>query len=210
MACCCLDARANDPVWNNGHVLLSNGQRINGQLSYNWKAEVLRVRTTDGILKAYSAQKVDSFVYFDATQNVLRRFDAVDLPASSEMSRTVFLEECTLGHFTVYRRLRHPKELIKITRPLSFQDDTELLKDIDNFSYVVIDADGDITDLQNFDSTVWPRMLDDYRPQLTEYMHQRQLDPSQTAARLMLINQYNYLREYRPSHANKPVIISAD
>lgn len=201
----CFDARASEPVWNNGHVILSNGQVIKGQLSYNWKVEVLQVRATDGTTKAYSAYKVDSFAYFDVSQNTLRKFDAIELPTASELTRPVFVEECTLGHYTVYRRLRHTKELIKITRPSLYQDDVELIKDLDNFVYFVVDTNGDVSDLQTFELSLWPQMLSEYRPQLTEYITLRQLDPSLTVARLMLINHYNYLREYNASQANKPV-----
>ncbi|MEZ0612205.1 hypothetical protein ACAW74_27090 [Fibrella sp. WM1] len=200
----CLDARAGEPGWNNGHVILSNGQVIKGQLSYNWKAEVLQVRADDGTTKAYSAYKVDSFAYFDVSQNMLRKFDAIEIPTASELTRPVFLEECTIGHYTVYRRLRHTKELIKITRPSLYQEDIDLIKDLDNFVYFVVDTNGDISDLQAFELSIWPQMLSEYRPQLTEYITLRQLDPSLTMARLMLINHYNYLREYNPSQANKP------
>lgn len=203
-ACLRFDALAGDPVWNQGHVTLRTGQIIDGQLSYNWKAEVLQVRTADGITKAFSAHRVDSFAYFDNEQNALRKFSSVELPASSEIMRPVMLEECTVGHYTVYRRLRHSKELIKITRPSLYSSDTELMKDYDNFVYFVIDADGAVTDLQRFELTLWPQMLSEYRAQLTECLHIRQLDLSNTVARLILINQYNYLREQNPIHANKP------
>ena len=206
VACLCRDTYAASPVWSIGHVTLRSGQVLRGELSYNWKAEVLQVRMPDGIMKALSANRIDSFTYFDSEQNALRKFSSVELSTSPDAFRPVMLEECAVGRYTVYRRLRHAKELIKITRPSLYNTDAELLKDYDNFVYFVVDANGTVTDLQQFESTVWPQMLTDYHAQLTECLRLRQLDLSSTVGRLILINQYNYLHEQSPTHANRPAV----
>lgn len=206
VTCLRLDALADNPAWNHGHATLRSGQVLRGQLSYNWKAEILQVRAADGTTKAFSAQRIDSFTYFDSEQNALRKFSSVELATSSEQFRPVMLEECTVGRYTVYRRLRHSKELLKITRPSLYSSDVELMKDYDNFVYFVVDEAGGVTDLQQFEQTVWPQMLSEYRPQLTECLRVRQLDLSSTVARLILINQYNYLHEQNPTQANKPAL----
>ena len=186
------DLWAGTPPWNPGYVILPDGRKLEGQLNYNWKAEVVQVRLPDGLVKAYSAGYVDSFAYFDNAQQLIRQFSTVDLPVSDEELRPVFLEELAKGSLTVYRRLRHAHELIKIARPMMYSDDSELVKDMDNFVYVVIDREGQVFDLASFNKTLWPKMST-YQQQLTQYLRGLLMDTSSTTARLMLINQYNYL-----------------
>jgi hypothetical protein len=206
---CCLGARAAEPAWNNGHVTLRSGEVIAAPMSYNWKAEVLQVRMPNGTRRAYSAHRVDSFCYYDSIQNVLRKFSTLEMPVSSAMIRPVFAEECAVGYYTVYRRLRHTKELFKIVSPSLYDSDHELVKDSDNFDYFVVDVDGLTTGLNQFHEKLWPQMLTDYKVPLKQCVMTRQLDPHSTVGRLILINQYNYLTEHAPTRANRPTIGSA-
>lgn len=182
---------AGTPVWNTGYVVLHDGRRLEGQLNYNWKAEVIQVRLSDGLVKAYSAGHADAFVYFDDSQQLVRTFSSVNLPGPAWESRPVFLEEVSTGPLTVYRRLRHAHEFIKIARASMYSNDSELIKDVDNFTYLVIDLEGQVFNLDLFDRAIWPKM-GTYQTQLTNYMKSRELDASTTIARLLLIHQYNY------------------
>jgi hypothetical protein len=180
------------PVWNKGYVILPGGRKLEGELNYNWKAEVVQLRLTDGLVRAYSAGRLDSFVYFDNLQQFIRLFRSVNLPDHRQEPRPVFLEEVVTGPLTVLRRLRHARELVKIARPSMYSDDSELVKDLDNFVYVVIDTAGTLFDLASFSKTLWP-LISTYQEQLALYMKSREMDTSTTAGRLLLINQYNYL-----------------
>ncbi|MBO0938969.1 hypothetical protein J2I47_20620 [Fibrella sp. HMF5335] len=186
-------AWGSNDVWNNGYVTLPDGQRIEGQLNYNWKAEVLRVKISDGTAKAYSASRVRSFAYFDDEQNLLRRFSAIAFAGPDDTRRFVFMEECTVGKLSVYRRLHHAHEFIKMGRPSLFGSDREMIKDYDNFDYIVLD-DTQVTDLQHFSTDLWPQMQSEFSGPLGDYVKTRQLDITSTVAKLMLINQYNYLK----------------
>ena len=181
-----------DADWNTGYVTMPDGRKIDGQLNYNWKAEVLQVKLADGTLKAFSAARLYSFTYYDNALNLLRKFVSVALPGNDDVQRTIIMEECTVGKMSVYRRLRHTHELIKAVRPSMFSQDKELVKDYDNFTYVVIEND-QAFDLTYFSTDIWPRMTQQFDLQLTEYIRNRQLDISTTVARLVLINQFNYL-----------------
>ncbi|MBO0951530.1 hypothetical protein [Fibrella forsythiae] len=183
---------AGSPTWNTGYVILADGRKVEGKLSYNWKVEVVQVRLNNGLVKAYSAGNADSFAFYDANQQILRRFSSVELPKPEQFSHPVFLEELATGPLTVYRRLRHAREFIKITRPSIYSDDTELMKDIDNFNYMVVNRDGQFFDLAMFTADLWP-MMATYQEQLSDYIKSRDVDTSTTLARLLLINQYNYL-----------------
>lgn len=197
-----MELMADTPAWNAGHILLPTGQKLEGDISYNWKAEVVQVRLANGLLKAYSASNVAFFAFYDDAHRALRKFSSIDMASSSQQTRPIFMEECAIGRLSVYRRLRHTNEFLKIVRPSIYSNDRELLKDVDNFTYVVIDTDGQVRDLQSFEREVWPLMID-YRQQLTAYLKTRQLDTSSTLARLLLINQYNYLLLKQPDdHAS--------
>jgi hypothetical protein len=183
----------SDNNWNTGYVIMPDGRRIEGQLNYNWKAEVLQVKLSDGTLRAYSAGRINSFMFFDDAQNILRKFSTIAFAGSDDKRRFAFMEECTTGKLTVYRRLRHSHEFIKIGRPSMFGSDKELIKDYDNFTYLVLD-DNQVTDLDRFGTDLWPQMREELGKPLTEYVKTRQLDMSSTVVKLILINQYNYLK----------------
>jgi hypothetical protein len=83
------ESLAGGPVWHSGYLILPDGRKLDGQLNYNWKAEVVQLRLPDGLLKAYLAGYVDSFVYYDKTQQLLRFFNTVDLPGPDQELRPV-------------------------------------------------------------------------------------------------------------------------
>ncbi|MFD2569878.1 hypothetical protein ACFSUS_04485 [Spirosoma soli] len=182
----------NPGMWNRGELLLENGIQLTGELNYNWKAEIVQYRQGNTI-KAYSAYQVRTFVYFDTLQSTLRKFVSVDYPVKPALSRPLFLEEFVVGPLMVYRRLRHMHEPIKVLTPASFGTDEELVKDIDNFTYLVLAGD-DFIDLSDFSRALWPRMQDEFNNELQKYIARLQLEPTSTLARLLLINQYNYLK----------------
>jgi hypothetical protein len=188
-----LEASKQDPDWNAGKLTLNDGTELLGDLSYNWKAEIVQIRQ-GGTLKAYSAYQVSHFTFFDDRNNALRRFNAVDFPVKRDLIRPIFLEEFTPGTLTVYRRLRHTREPIKLAKPVSYNSEEVVMSDYDNFTYYVY-ADGNFTDMDYFGQDIWPRMNNEFGTELHEYALTRQLDFSSTAARLMLIAHYNYLKE---------------
>ncbi|RYF77562.1 MAG: hypothetical protein EOO39_03615, partial [Cytophagaceae bacterium] len=185
-----IELLAGSPTWNAGYVILADGRKIEGQLSYNWKVEVIQVRLSNGLMKAYSAGNTESFAFYDANLQLLRRFSSVEVPKQEQSGRPIFLEEVTIGSLTVYRRLRHAREFIKITRPSIYSDDTELLKDIDNFNYLVVNQEGQFFDMAMFAADLWPLMAT-HQEQLSSYIRSREIDTSTTLARLLIINQYN-------------------
>ncbi len=187
-----LTAAPHNPTWNTGQILLNNGTEIQGEISYNWKAEIVQLRQ-NGTIKAYSAHQINRFAYFDDANNALRHFSAVDYPVRKNFKRPVFLEEFTVGTFTVYRRLRHMHGLIPLAKPANYGKEGIQIEDYDNFSYYVYDGNT-FVNMDKFNRDLWPQMNQEFGPELKRYAEIRQLDTSNTAARLMLINQYNYLK----------------
>lgn len=187
-----VELMAGLPTWNTGYVILPDGRKLEGELNYNWKVEVVQVRLASGLMKAYSAGYVDHFAYYDNNLQIIRKFSSVALPGPEEYQRPVFFEELATGPLTVYRRLHHVHELFKLASPSAYGDDTELLKDMDNFNYVVVNADGQFFDMTRFNADLWP-LMGSYQKQLVSYIKARAVDPASTLARLLMINQYNYL-----------------
>lgn len=187
-----LTAAPHDQIWNTGQILLNSGTEIQGEICYNWKAEIVQLRQ-NGTLKAYSAHQINRFSYFDAASNALRRFSAVDYPVRKNFKRPVFLEEFTVGTFTVYRRLRRVREPFQMGTSTLYNQEEVLTANYDNFVYYVY-ADGTFFNMDKFNRDLWPQMNQEFGPELKRYAEVRQLDPTNTATRLMLINQYNYLK----------------
>jgi hypothetical protein len=193
----------NSGVWSQGELTLMNGTQLEGQLNYNWKAEIVQIQVNNAV-KAYSAFQVREFKFFDNSQSTIRKFVAVDLPVKHTLVRPLFLEEFVTGPLMVYRRLRHTKEPIKVNDPELFGTDEQLVKDVDNFNYFVFEGQ-DIIKLDEFSRSIWPRMQQEFSHELKQYASHLQMDITSTIARLMLINKYNYLKS---ETAERPIIES--
>lgn len=185
-------ALAKGPVWNRGELQLVNGTVLDGDLSYNWKAEIIQFRQGDAI-KAYSAHQIESFRFFDDHLNTIRKFVAFDYPVKPTLHRPIFLEQCITGTLTVYRRLRHLRDPIPVVTPSAYRTDEALLDDIDNFTYYVVDANN-VLNLDGFLRNLWPRLRDEFGDELQRYAGSLHMDLNNTLARLLLINQYNTLK----------------
>jgi len=180
--------------WNRGQLVLANQTVLEGDLNYNWKAEVVRLKQADGRIRAFSAQQIRSFRFYDYRNRLLRRFASLDFTVRRNMPRKMILEEFVQGKYPVYRRLRHQREPIRIARPIEYSNDTELLKDDNSFTYFVL-ADGEFQSLDAFQRTMMPQMMSEYGDDLRNYLRTHQLDPRNTTTRLMLLVRYNALEE---------------
>lgn len=192
------------PNWKTGQLELTNGMKLSGDLSYNWKAEIIQLRT-EGTIKAYSAQQIRSFTYFDEVSNTIRRFSTVSYPVKKNSLRPVILEEFTSGPLTVYRRLRHSREPLHTNRPEGYNNDEVVVSDYNNFTYFVY-TDDRFINLDRFSHTIWPLMNQEFGAELRRYAQVRQLDMSNIPAQLMLINQYNYLKMESSNEAGRTTV----
>ena len=192
-----------DEVWNRGKLELASGITLDGELNYNWKAEIVQIRLTDGTVKAYSAFQVNRFVYFDDIHNARRTFVSMVFPIKPALNRPLFLEECEAGPMMVYRRLRHQHEPIRMANPSQFGSDEILYNDLDSFVYYVFNEDS-IVELNHFDRDLWPRMKAEFGKQLTLYRSNQHLDVNTTLTKLLLIAQYNALKSVDISASASP------
>ncbi|AKD57130.1 hypothetical protein SD10_21770 [Spirosoma radiotolerans] len=198
-------ARDSD-VWNQGELVLMNGTELKGDIDYNWKAGVVQYREGNKI-RAYSAYQVRAFRYFDDHQNVLRKFVTFDYAdKSGSRQRPLFLEEVVMGSLPVYREVRSVHEPIKLKNLSMFNSDKELVKDLANFTYLVL-LNGELINLNLFYRAMWPALKEKYEAELNRYAMRIQSDIAPTLLQLMLINQYNYLTQHQTEEqeSNRPV-----
>ncbi len=186
-------AAPHNEDWNHGKLELSSGVVMDGDINYNWKAEVVQLRLDNGTIKAYSASQVAQFMYYDDLHNALRTFASVDFMIKPTVERKIFLEQCATGPLTVYRRLRHQHEPIRVNNPASYGSDQQLYSDLESFVYYVYDEDT-MMELDHFALEIWPRMAKEFGSELNHYRSSRSLDTGTTLGRLVLITQYNALK----------------
>lgn len=183
----------NSDVWSQGELVLMNGTELKGDIGYNWKAEIVQYREGNKI-RAYSPYQVRAFRYFDDHQNVLRKFVTFEQATKSGRQRPLFLEEVVVGPVPVYREVRSAHEPIKLRNLSMFNSDEELVKDLENFTYLVL-LNGELINLNMFYRTIWPGLKEKYEAELKRYAMRIQSNITSTLAQLMLINQYNFLAQ---------------
>lgn len=188
----------NSETWNQGELVLMNGTELKGNVSYNWKAEIVQYREGNKI-KAYSASQVRAFNYFDEHQHLLRKFFTFNYAnKAGGLQRPLFLEEVVMGSLPVYRELRSAREPVKLRDLSTFNSDEELVKDLENFTYLVF-MDGELINLNMFYQTIWPKLKESYGAELRRYAMRIHSGITNTLVQLMLINQYNYLAQQQPA-----------
>lgn len=186
--------QANDStLWHPGELVLNNGIEVSGELNFNWKAEVVQCRQGT-IIKAYSANQVYTFRYYDDQQSVIRRFVTIDYLGKAGRRHPRILEEVVSGSLRVYRELRFVPEFVKVVSLKNYGMDDGLVNDIDNFSYLVM-ADEEMVPLPVFYRTRWPRLQAAFEVDLKRYARNSQADTAHTLGQLRLISLYNSLVE---------------
>jgi len=182
----------NSETWNQGELVLVDGTDLKGDISYNWKAEIVQYREGNRI-KAYSAYQVRAFSYFDEHQHIPRNFFTFNYADKTDgRQRPIFLEEVVIGPLPVYRELRSAREPVKLKDLSTFSSDEELVKNLENFTYLVF-MNGELINLNLFYRTIWPKLKEVYEAELRRYAMRIRSGITHTLVQLMLINQYNYL-----------------
>jgi hypothetical protein len=189
--------------WCVGQLKLIDGTQLDGQINYNWKAEIVQFQQ-DGRIRAYSAQQVSGFSFFNPNDNTLRHFRVVAFPVRPSLIRPLFMEEIIRGELTVYRRLHHGRELFKTARPTGFNASHSCFNDPDRFDYYVVKPNAEptaFTSVNDFFSHRWSGMNAAFEQELRRFTQALQLNTTKIQTRLMLIARYNALVVTRPSES---------
>lgn len=174
--------------WNPGKLMLRNGVELQGELNFNWKADIVQYRQEDKV-KAYSIDQVSNFMYFDNQLNNLRKFVAINDCYLLQHGRPQFLEEIASGTLMVYRSLRITHTP---SNAANFDMDGKLMKSTNAFVYVV-HTGNEWLGLNEFYNQRWPQLMSLYKDDLKYYIKSPRNEVSRLVNRMVLICKYNAL-----------------
>lgn len=192
---------ANDfTMWHHGQLVLQNGTELNGDLNYNWRAQIVQCRQGI-IIKAYSANQIQGFAYFDDLSMALRKFVPVDYPVKSGRHRLHILEEVVSGPVLVYREYNPGFELIKAHRPSAYSSDANIDNDLKKFSYLV-GFDDELMDMNVFYQKVWPHIKAAFALEYKQSASLPRAELTGIAGQIRMICWYNGLTQKRLSSSS--------
>ncbi|MFD2936776.1 hypothetical protein [Spirosoma flavum] len=197
--------QANQPkiIWQNGHLVLWNKMILEGDVAYNWSAEMVLLRQSDGRLHTYSANQVSQFGWFDMDQHKRRNFVSLVKPIDKDRTNRVFLEICVDGPLAVVRRLRQPHGLLKrmFSHPSYSTDQPIMAQNHDLFVYFVYDA-GNLLEMDRFYSDIYQPLMTTYDHELRQYVRDHNINDRTILGRLVLIDRYNSLVQHESKTAS--------
>ncbi|AKD57080.1 hypothetical protein [Spirosoma radiotolerans] len=184
-------------IWHAGHVELWDRTDLEGDLSYNWAAEMVSIRQEDGRVRTFSANQVARFGWFDYSQHKLRNFVALANPADKGLINQVFYEVCMDGSLTVVRRLRQSHGLLKrlLSHPTHATDQPSLTENIDLFDYFVYDA-GRLLALNRFYTDIYEPLMTTFKKEIRQYVQTHNINDRLLPGRLLLIDRYNWFVQH--------------
>jgi len=175
-------AKTNGP-WNNGIVILSNNEVLEGTLKYDQKHEVIQIKL-EGTVKAFSSHSVNYFEFYDEKSNVLRKYSACAIESKPHINRRVFYEIVLEGDFTLLR-----KDL-EGSLPDWVKD--TYVNDSKEYAYYIIQHNS-VEKLTNFEKQVLPQMSDESIA-LEDFINKNNFNFTSPTSQILIINYYNHLK----------------
>ncbi|GAB3024648.1 hypothetical protein [Spirosoma pulveris] len=197
------NAKPINALWRTGQIHFWNKLVLEGDLAYNWSAEMVSFRQSDGRVQTYSANQVAEFSWFDQEQNKRRNFVSLVRPLDNERSSQRFFEVCIDGPLTVVRQFRKLRGPFKhaFSHPDHSSDQPTLAQDTDRFDYFVFDA-GRLLALNNFQADIYKPLMTTYHQELRQYVLTHNINDRTLPGRLLLIGRYNSMVQYDPKTAS--------
>ncbi|GAB2527211.1 hypothetical protein [Spirosoma aerophilum] len=199
-------------IWRAGQLELWDRTTLEGDLAYNWAAEMVSLRETNGRIRTFSANQVGRFTWFDYSTHKLRVFISLAKPVNKDYESQVFHEICMDGPLTVVRRLKKPRGLFKrwLSHPATINDQPEIAQDTDLFNYFVYDA-GQLLNLDRFHKDIYTPLMTTYDRELNQYVLNHNINNRTLAGRLVLIDRFNWMVQHDPKAAsNKEAVKTAN
>lgn len=183
--------------WPAGQVILWNKTVLEGNLSYNWLAEMVMICQSDGRVSTFSADQVLQFGWFDYNQHKYRAFKSLLTSVQKDRTSYGFYEVYMDGSLTVVRHIRKSRGLWKraFGHPENFTDKPTMAQNHDYFDYFVYDSD-QLLPLDRFYSDIYTPIMTMYDRELRNYVIRHNLNDRTLLGRLMLIDQYNLMVQY--------------
>jgi hypothetical protein len=199
-------------MWRAGQIELWDRTTLEGDLAYNWAAEMVSIREANGRIRTFSANQAARFSWFDYSVHKVRTFISLVKPVNKDHESQVFHEICMDGPLTVVRRLKKPHGLLKrwLNGPEQANDQPAMAQDTDHFNYFVYDA-GQLLDLDRFHKDIYKPLMTTYERELNRYMQRHNINNRTLAGRLVLIDRYNWMVQHDSKAAsNKEPLNSAN
>ncbi len=196
--------------WKAGHVELWDNTALEGDLSYNWAAEMVSLRQADGRIRTFSANQVARFGWFDYSVHKLRNFVSLVKPLDKDRTNQVFYEVCLDGQLTVVRRMRQPRGFLKrwFSHPSHATDQPVMAQNPDHFDYFVRDAER-LLALDRFYTDVYRPLMTTYDRELHQYVLTHNINDRSLHGRLILISHYNWLVQFDTKAASTKEHVNA-
>ncbi|WP_338874594.1 hypothetical protein WBJ53_03150 [Spirosoma sp. SC4-14] len=192
-----------DPIWHSGQLTFWNKTTLQGDLSYNWSAEMILLRQTDGRVRTFSANQINRFGWFDYALHKQRVFISVSDAGDKNKDRQAFFELCMDGPLAVVRRLRRPHGLFRRTfsNPAYYADQPELAKSHEHFDYFVYDA-GRLRAFDHYYLDIYDPLMMSYDRELKQYVMTHNINDRTILGRLVIIDHFNHLVQQDPKTAS--------
>jgi hypothetical protein len=163
-------------LWHKGKVLLNSEKHYEGELNYNFNANVVLCRIDNKVL-AFPAHEVKGFWFFDQQLNLNRFFVTQDFSKNKKRNRKAFLEVVLLGEIPIYRvaNTKHMRHKVP-----TFED----------FTYDAFIEDQYVP-LKNFNKKIYPILLEDYKAEIKSFVKEQDIRPFELIDQIRLIGYYN-------------------
>ena len=197
-------------IWRAGHLLLWNKTVLEGDVSYNWAAEMVLFRQPDGRMHTYSANQVARFGWFDIAQHKHRNFVSLLKSVDKDRANQVFFEVCLDGPLTIVRRLGRPHGLFKrlFSHPAYATDRPVMAQNHELFDYFVYDA-SHLLALDRFYVDIYRPFMTTYSKELRHYIQTHNINDRSTLGRIVIIERYNSLVQQESKTASSKGFTSA-
>lgn len=208
-----LPVQASSPkiTWQTGHLLLWDKAVLEGDLSYNWAAEMVSLRQPDGRIRTFSANQVSEFGWFDYSQHKQRNFVALAKNLDKDRVSQSFFEICMDGSLAVVRKLRTRHGFLKrlFSHPVYSNDQPTLTQNTEHFDYFVYDA-GRLLAMNRFYIDIYDPLMRGYERELRRYVLAHNIDDRTLPGRLVLIDHYNWLmqNDTKAASSKEPVRVA--
>lgn len=208
-----LPVQASSPkiTWQTGHLQFWDKTVLEGDLSYNWAAEMVSLRQPDGRIHTYSANQVSEFGWFDYSLHKQRDFISLVKHLDKDRDSQAFFEVCMDGSLAVVRKLRTRHGFLKraFSHPVYSNDKPTLIQNTDHFDYFVYDA-GRLLALDRYYIDIYDPLMRGYEREIRQYVLSHNIDDRTLTGRLVLIDHYNWLIQHdtKAASVKEPVQVA--
>lgn len=164
---------ADCPVWYNGSLVLKSNEVLKGKISVEAAHDMILFRQ-DGRLMVYTADKIQSVFFYDADENINRKFISFTQKINS-FSASYLYEVVAFGEIKILRKLLFPSADPKDNK--------------NSYHYFVL-AQNELITFNKFRTKVFPNLLK-VSESLSEFIRESRFNPNLTGDIIKIVEHYN-------------------